>query len=100
LISNPARNALSGQSGVANTPPTLSEKTIVSQSEVKIEHYYRSNDHSPSHTHVIGGKIGKSSQSLLGEPKLSPKEAKVIQQNKSIIHTKINKIRKYIKYFK
>jgi hypothetical protein len=104
LVSNPLRNAIGGQLGVVNTPPTLPEKTIVSQSGVKIEHYYRSNDHSPAHAHVIGGgqevKIGKSGQPLPGEPKLSPKQAKVIQQNKSIIHTKINRIRKYIKYFK
>jgi len=53
---------------------------------------------------VIGGgpetKIGKSGMPLKGQPGLTPKQAKVVRNNKSLIHNRINKIRKYIKFHK
>ena len=97
--------AVSGQLGIkATTPPTLPNKTIVNEGGVKIQHYSKSGDHSPAHAHVKGEgfevKIGKSGQALPGQPSLSPKQSRVVKNNSSLIHSRINKIRKYIKHFK
>ena len=90
--------------GIQNTPPQLPPKTIVNEGGVKIEHYTRSGDHGPAHAHVIGGgpetKIGKSGKPLKGQPSLKAKQAKIVNRNKSLIRNSINKIRRYIKFFK
>lgn len=87
-------------SGLGLTPPTLPDKTIVNQDGVKIEHYYKSNDHKPAHAHVVGGgpetKIGANGKPLSGFPELTKKQSEVVLQNKGTIRTKLNKIKKWL----
>jgi hypothetical protein len=55
----------------ATTEPTLPEKSIASDGEVSVEHYYRSGDHPPAHAHVNGGgpstRIGPNGKPLAGQ---------------------------------
>jgi hypothetical protein len=49
------------------TEPTLPDKEVARQGEIKIVHNYRSNDHAPAHVHVTGG--GKETRIRInGEP--------------------------------
>ena len=84
------------------TEPTLPDKTIVKEDGVTIEHNYKSGDHGPPHAHVKGEgpntRIGAMGHPLRNNPKLSPAQERVVNQNKSTIRTKINKIRKWMQY--
>jgi hypothetical protein len=88
--------------GVANTPPTLPDKTIVNQDGVKIEHNYRSGDHGYAHAHVKGGgpetKIGPKGHPFKGFPEMTTKQRSVYEANRSTVRKSRNKIGKYLKY--
>ena len=88
----------------AFTEPTLPNKTLANQNGVTIEHYYKSNDHGSAHAHVKGQgpntTIGPNGHPTHGNPPMSPAQRKVYNNNKSSIRRKINKIGKWLKYFR
>ncbi|PSK96773.1 intein [Murinocardiopsis flavida] len=77
---------------VHNTGKGGTTGTVVEVNKVKIVIY--SNDHAPPHAHVKGGgkevRIGQNGKPLKGDPELSPKQRKVVDEN-------IGKIRKAIR---
>ena len=84
------------------TEPTLPDKEVVSSGQVKIEHYYRSNDHVPAHMHVTGGgsktRIGMNGKPLPGDPELSAVQKKVVAENISRIRRVGKNIVKWLKF--
>ncbi len=85
------------------TEPTLPQKKVVDEGGVRVEHYYRSNDHGPAHLHVVGGgaktRIGAMGRPVLpGDAELSSKQIAIIDGNKSKIRSAVNKITKWLKW--
>jgi hypothetical protein len=86
----------------ATTEPTLPPKTIASEGEVTVEHYYRSGDHSPAHAHVTGGgattRIGPNGKPLAGQPELTGPQQAAVDAKKSTIRSGVNKIGRWLKF--
>lgn len=86
----------------ATTEPTLREKSIASDGEVSVEHYYRIGDHPPAHAHVNGGgpstRIGPNGKPLAGQPELSSRQRAAVEANIAAIRRAINKIGKWLEY--
>ncbi len=84
------------------TEPTLPDRTIVNQRGIKIEHYFRGNDHPPAHLHVVGGgppvRIGANGNPIYKGEYLTPAQKDVVQNNLSKIRSATNKIRAWLKY--
>jgi Pretoxin HINT domain len=82
------------------TEPTLPPSLIVQKNGVKIEHYFRGNDHPPPHFHVYGSgpntKIGTNGKPIAGYPELSSRQLDVINENISKIRSAGNKIRDWL----
>jgi hypothetical protein len=103
ILLTPGRGGGVGRSTTGKfTEPTLPNKTIVNERGVKVEHYYKSGDHSPAHLHVEGAgastKIGANGKPIKGSPELSKTQQSVINNNKSTIRSAGNKINNYQKY--
>jgi hypothetical protein len=85
----------------ATTEPTLPPKTIASEGDVTVEHYYRSGDHSPAHAHVKGGgettRIGPNGKPLAGQPELTGPQQAAVDANESTIRSAVNKIGRWLK---
>ncbi len=85
-----------------STEPNLPPKQIAEGNGVKVEHYYRSDDHAPAHAHVVGGgrttRIGANGKPLAGDPELSSAQRAVINENKSAIRKSVNKIGRWLDY--
>ncbi|GAB6085236.1 hypothetical protein [Alkaliphilus crotonatoxidans] len=80
----------------------LPNKTIGSNSDGKIEHYYRSGDHAPAHVHVTDSqgntvKVGQNGKPLLGEPELNRQQQQLVNTYKKEIRKAISNIMKWHK---
>ena len=74
---------------------------LVKENGVTIESYYPNDHGNPVHLHVKGGgastKIGPNGYPVKGQPALSPKQAKVVEDNLPLIKKTIKEIQKWIK---
>ena len=74
---------------------------IINENGVKIEYYYPNDHGNPVHLHVKGGgnstKIGPNGKPVKGNPSLSPKQQKVVNNNIDLIKKTIKKLQKEIK---
>ncbi len=79
----------------------MPKQKVTKQGGVTIEHYYPNDHGNPVHLHVKGGgqntKIGPQGLPVKGQPELSSKQKKVVQDNISEIKFVIKKIQKWIK---
>ncbi|NLW27593.1 polymorphic toxin-type HINT domain-containing protein, partial [Acetivibrio saccincola] len=86
---------------VHNECSELPKQKVVKEGGVTIEHYYPNDHGNPVHLHVKGGgsntKIGPQGKSLKGQPELSSKQKKVVEDNISEIKAIIKKIQKWIR---
>jgi hypothetical protein len=86
----------------AYTEPELPPKLIASGGQVRIEHYYRSNDHPPAHAHVNGGgpetRIGQNGQPLAGDPELTQDQRTVVDANLAAIRRALDKIGRWLAF--
>ena len=88
---------------IGRTQPKLPPRTIVSEDGVVI---YRNppgpREHGPAHLHVDGGgkstKIGQNGRPIEGQPELSPRQRLVVEGNKGLIRTAVDKIMRYFDY--
>ena len=85
------------------TRPTLPDKNVVEQGGVKVEHYYRSNDHAPAHMHVtVNGKtltrVGANGKPIPGDPPLPANIQRVIDDNLRAIRNAGDKLGRALKY--
>ena len=84
------------------TAPTLPPGTIVSQGEVKIQHFYKGTDHGPAHLHVVGGgrttRIGSNGKPLAGDPPLTSAQQRVVDEHLKEIRKAGQKIGKYMEF--
>ncbi len=88
--------------GGGTTEPTLPPKQIAEGNGVKVEHYYRSDDHAPAHAHVVGGgrttRIGANGKPLAGDPELTSAQRAVVDENRSAVRKSVNKIGRWLDY--
>jgi RHS repeat-associated protein len=86
-----------GPCNATNTASPVGE--ILRQDGIKIVIY--SNDHAPPHAHVIGGgtetRIGQNGKPLAGDPELTKKQQKVVDDN---INTIRDAIGEYMRWFR
>lgn len=72
---------------------------VVKENGVKIESYYPNDHGNPAHLHVKGGgpatKIGPQGLPVKGYPELSPKQAKVVENNLTVIKKQLRKPKGY-----
>jgi hypothetical protein len=91
-----------GSSTPERTEPTLPSKTIASEGDVRVEHYYKSGDHPPAHAHVTGGgqttRIGPNGKPLAGDPELTAAQRSAVDANRSAIRSAIRKIGRWLNY--
>ena len=84
------------------TEPVLPAGTIVNSGSIKIEHYYKPDDHPPAHMHVVGGggktRIGANGKPLKGDPELTKAQKKVVEDNLPTIRSAGKKIGKWLDY--
>ena len=84
------------------TEPVLPAGTIVNSGSIKIEHYYKTDDHPPAHMHVVGGggktRIGANGKPLKGDPELTKAQKKVVEDNLPTIRSAGKKIGKWLDY--
>jgi hypothetical protein len=84
------------------TEPTLPEKVLARDGEVTIVHNYRSNDHAPAHVHVVGGgketRIKMNGKPMPGDPLPTPKQTKVLNDNRSQINKALKKISRWLDF--
>jgi hypothetical protein len=84
------------------TEPDLSDRVIVNEDGVTIEHYTRSGDHGPPHAHVSGNgpdtRIGQGGKPLKGDAELSAAQRKVINANKSAVRKALKQIGKWYRF--
>ena len=81
----------------------LPNKVIVDEDGVSVSQYYRSGDHGPVHFHVEGEgpsvRIGQNGnplgKPLPGNPKLSPTQRTVVDNNKALIRRAAKQIMKW-----
>jgi len=80
--------------------PTLPPKLVVQDGQVRVEHYYRSNDHAPAHMHVKGGgpetRIGPNGRPLRGDPMPTAAQQDVIARHVSVIRRGGRKIGRWL----
>ncbi len=99
---DPLGLARCGPRGESTTEPSLPPKQIAEGNGVKVEHYYRGDDHAPAHAHVVGGgrttRIGANGKPLHGDPELTSAQRAVIDENKSAIRKSVNKIGRWLDY--
>jgi hypothetical protein len=90
--------------GGGGSCPALPPSRIVDAGEIIIEHYFFGEDHGPAHAHVVGGgpktRIGPLGFPLQGDPELSPRQKRVVEQNRGKIRKCINKIGRWRKWRK
>ena len=74
---------------------------VVKENGVTIDSYYPNDHGNPVHLHVNGGgastKIGPNGYPVKGYPSLSPKQAKVVEDNLPLIKKTIKQIQRWIK---
>jgi hypothetical protein len=84
------------------TEPTLPNKVIAEQGDVRIEHYYKSGDHGPAHAHVVGGgettRIGGNGHPLRHDPPLTGAQQAVVDANRARIRSALRKIGRWLNY--
>jgi hypothetical protein len=77
-------------------------REIVNERGVQIVHNYHGQEHGPAHAHVIGGgpktRIGANGKPLEGDPELTRLQRQVIDDNKSLIRSTLNKIGRWLDY--
>lgn len=118
VAAEPGLPQFSGTQEGSASPPTASRRTpttsfrsvvatntaspvgeILRQDGVKIVIY--SNDHAPPHAHVIGGgtetRIGQNGKPLAGDPELTKKQQKVVDDN---INTIRDAIGEYMRWYR
>jgi RHS repeat-associated protein len=73
-------------------------KTIVKENGVKVKSYGTNDAHKPAHAHVKGGgkevRVGANGKPLKGQPELSDKQKKVIDNNRKEIRKEVNAVGK------
>lgn len=93
--------ATAATAATAAAAADLPDRTVAKQDGVKIEHYYRSNDHAPAHLHVTGGgdevKIGMNGRPLKYEAELTARQLRVVEDNKKAIRKAVKQIVKWLK---
>lgn len=102
LSNQPLKDCCKKEKCKGKTEPTLPPGTVVKSGSVKIEHYYKTNDHGPAHMHVVGGgkttRIGSNGKPLRGDPELSSPQKKVVDANLIKIRNAGNKIGRWLAY--
>jgi len=91
-----------GSGSSEGTVNGLPDKTIGSNKNGKIEHYYGSGDHGPPHVHVIDKKgnvtrVGQNGKPLKGDPELNKDQSQLVNQFKKDIRKSVSKIMKWFK---
>lgn len=80
---------------------TLPKQRVIKENGVIIEHYYPDDHGNPAHLHVKGGggstKIGPQGFPTKGQPELSPKQAKVVEENLDVIKKTLKQVQKWMK---
>ncbi|MBZ0237204.1 MAG: RHS repeat-associated core domain-containing protein [Deltaproteobacteria bacterium] len=98
----PPRGPRGKVKGPERTEPRLPGRTIATQGEVTVQHYYHGNDHGPAHAHVTGGgdtvRIGPGGHPLAGEMALTPAQRAVVDANRGTIRKAINKLGRWLDY--
>jgi hypothetical protein len=73
-------------------------KTIVKENGVTIKSYGTNDVHKPAHAHVKGGgpevRVGANGKPLKGQPELSDKQRKVIDNNRKDVRKEVNAVGK------
>jgi len=73
-------------------------KTIVKENGVIIKSYGTNDAHKPAHAHVLGGgkdvRVGPNGKPLKGQPELTDKQKKVIDNNRKEIRKEVNAVGK------
>ncbi len=73
-------------------------KTIVKENGVTVKSYGTNDVHKPAHAHVKGGGkevgVGSNGKPLKGQPELSDKQRKVVENNKKDIRKEVNAVGK------
>lgn len=73
-------------------------KTIVKENGVIVKSYGSNDAHKPAHAHVLGGgkdvRVGPNGKPLKGQPELSDKQKKVIDNNRKEIRKEVNAVGK------
>lgn len=101
LLGNSLINSSAGYNYGASSetePSGRAGKVIVRKNGVTVESYGTNDVHKPAHAHVKGGgretRIGANGKPLKGQPDLSAKQGKVVEQAKKDIRKEINKVGK------
>ncbi|MPM39914.1 hypothetical protein SDC9_86550 [bioreactor metagenome] len=86
--SNVIENAAKGKAG----------KIIIKENGVTEKSYGTNDAHKPAHAHVKGGgkevRVGPNGKPLKGQPELSDKQRKVVENNKKVIRKEVNAVGK------
>jgi len=102
LVHNADCGGQNYKQGGKYTEPTLPDKVIAQQGEVKVVHNYRGNDHPPAHVHVLGGgsetRIKLNGQPMPGDLPPTSQQQKLIDDNSPAIKSALRKIVNWLKF--
>jgi len=87
-----------GRMSQASSSSGRAGKTIANENGVKVKSHGTGDAHKPAHAHVEGGgkqvRVGPNGKPLKGEPELSSKQSKVVNDNIKDIRKEVNKVGK------
>ena len=82
--------------GLNGCPEGRAGCVIAEENGVRIQSYGSNDVHKPAHAHVIGGgketRIGANGKPMKGQPPLTTKQRKVVDNHKTQIRKEVNKV--------